>query len=63
MQYQAQKTGQVRQGLKVHELKADNRAVCGNSRRQPMADLGPATVTCGSCAADTGHTGAKASAA
>jgi hypothetical protein len=28
-----------------------------------MADLGPATVTCGSCAADTGHTGAKASAA
>ena len=55
VQYQAQKTGQVRPGLKVHELKADNRAVCGNSRRQPMDNLGPGTVTCESCAADTGH--------
>lgn len=57
MQYQAQKTGQVRPELKVHELKADNRAVCGNSRRQPMDDLGPGTVTCESCARDTGHAG------
>jgi hypothetical protein len=55
VQYQAQKTGQVRPELKVHELKADNRAVCGNSRRQPMDDLGPGTVTCESCAGDTGH--------
>ena len=52
--YQAQKTGQVRPGLKIHELKTDNRAVCGNSRRQPMKDLGPGTVTCESCA--RGHT-------
>jgi hypothetical protein len=59
VQYQAQKTGQVRPELKVHELKADNRAVCGNSRRQPMDDLGPGTVTCESCAADTGHTAAQ----
>jgi hypothetical protein len=36
-------------------LKTDNRAVCGNSRRQPMDDLGPGTVTCESCALDTGH--------
>ena len=48
-------TGQVRPGLKIHELKTDNRAVCGNSRRQPMDDLGPGTVTCESCALDTGH--------
>lgn len=53
--YEAQKTGQVRPGLKVHELKTDNRAVCGNSRRQPMDDLGSGTVTCESCARDTGH--------
>ena len=51
--YEAQKTGQVRPGLKVHELKADNRAVCGNSRRQPMDDLGRGTVTCESCARET----------
>jgi hypothetical protein len=44
-----------RAGLKIHELKTDNRAVCGNSRRQPMDNLGPGTVTCGSCALDTGH--------
>jgi hypothetical protein len=55
--YQAQKTGQIRPGLKVHELKADNRAVCGNSRREPQEDRGPGTVTCESCASDTGHTG------
>ena len=55
MQYQTQKTGQIRSGLKVHELKADNRSVCGNSRREPMDDLGPGTVTCESCARDTGH--------
>jgi hypothetical protein len=55
MPHQAQKTGHVRPGLKIHELKADNRAVCGNSRRQPMNDLGPGTVTCESCARDTGH--------
>ena len=48
--YEAQNTGQVRPGLKVHELKADNRAVCGNSRRRPMDDLGRGTVTCESCA-------------
>ena len=48
--YEAQNTGPVRPGLKVHELKADNRAVCGNSRRQPMNDLGRGTVTCESCA-------------
>jgi hypothetical protein len=53
MPYEAQKTGQVRPGLKVHELKADNRAVCGNSRRQPMDDLGRGTVTCESCARAT----------
>jgi hypothetical protein len=53
--YRAQKTGQVRAGLKIHELKADDRAVCGNSRRHPMKDLGPGTVTCQSCARGTGH--------
>jgi hypothetical protein len=53
--YHAEKTGQVRPGLKIHELKTDNRAVCGNSRREPMDDLGPGTVTCESCALDTGH--------
>jgi hypothetical protein len=53
--YQAQKTGRIRPGLKVHQLKADDRAVCGNSRREPMNDLGPGTVTCESCARDTGH--------
>jgi len=53
MGYEAQKTGQARPGLKVHELKEDNRAVCGNSRRQPMDDLGRGTVTCESCARDT----------
>ena len=51
--YEAQKTGQVRPGLKVHELKADNRTMCGNSRRQPMDDLGRGTVTCESCARAT----------
>ena len=51
--YEAQNTGQVRPGLKVHELKADNRAVCGNSRRQPMDDRGRGTVTCESCARAT----------
>ena len=55
MQYQVQKTGQVRPGLRVHELKTDNRAVCGNSRRKPMVSLGRGTVTCESCARDTGH--------
>ena len=30
--------GKVRPGLKIHELKTDIRAVCGNSRRQPMDD-------------------------
>ena len=57
MQYQALKTGQIKPGLKVHELKADNRAVCGNSHREPQDDLGPGTVTCESCARDTGHSG------
>ena len=46
VQYQAQKTGQIGPGLKVHELKPDNRAVCGNSRREPIDDRGPGTVTC-----------------
>ena len=55
VQYRAQKTGQIKRELKVHELKADNRAVCGNSRRQPMVDRGPGTVTCASCARDTGR--------
>ena len=53
--YHAEKTGQVKPGLKIHELKTDIRAVCGNSRRQPMDDHGPGTVTCESCALDTGH--------
>jgi len=53
--YQAPKTGQIRPGLKVHELKADNRAVCGNSRREPMGDRGLGTVTCESCGRDTGR--------
>ena len=51
--YEAQNTGQVRPGLKVHELTADNRTMCGNSRRQPMDDLGRGTVTCESCARAT----------
>jgi hypothetical protein len=55
VQYEAQKTGQIRPGLKVHELKADNRAVCGNPRRKPLEDLGPGLVTCESCAGHTGH--------
>jgi hypothetical protein len=53
--YKAPKTGQIRPGLQVHQLKDDNRAVCGNSRREPMINLGPGTVTCGSCIRDTGH--------
>jgi hypothetical protein len=41
VQYQAQKTSQIRPGLKVHELKADDRAVCGNPRRGLLDDRAP----------------------
>jgi hypothetical protein len=33
----------------------ENVTVCGNPRSQPLPDLGPGTVTCGSCIRDTGH--------
>jgi hypothetical protein len=42
-------------GTQDPRVEDDNRAVCGNSRRQPMDDHGPGTVTCESCALDTGH--------
>jgi hypothetical protein len=56
MSYRAERTGRVAWGtLKVHELKDDGRAVCGNSRREPMDDEGPGMVNCESCIRIRGH--------
>ena len=51
--YPAQQTGQIREGLHVHQLRSNHRSLCGNGGQ--LKPMGQGIVTCGSCAKITGH--------